>query len=215
MGEPATHTPFGHAGRGVLLTRAVRLASFAIAWNIVEGVVSLVAAKQAQSIALLGFGLQALIETASGIIILWRVHAERKTTDPAAVERVEERAGKLVAISLVLLAAYIGWEAAFALATGQEAKASPIGMAVTGTSILLMFYLARAKRATAHALQSRAMAADAFQTTACFYLSILVLLGITLNAAFGWWWADPAAALAMVLPLLSEAREAWQGEDVH
>lgn len=203
---------FDHAGRARLRARAVRLEAFTVGWNLVEGFVALYFAILAGSIALLGFGAESFVETASGVVILWRFWAETKARDAERVDAIESRAQKLVAASLVLLGIYIAYEAASALRARERPDASVGGIVLTTLSLLVMGVLADAKRKTARRLGSRAMEADAFQTTACMILSAIVLVGIGLNYAFGWWWADPVAALAMLVPIGKEAKEAWEGE---
>jgi divalent metal cation (Fe/Co/Zn/Cd) transporter len=145
--------------------------------------------------------------------LIWRLRAERHARDPEEIERLDQRAHKLVALSLLLLAAYIAFDAAKAIITREKPQPTIAGVAITSLSLTVMWWLARAKRRTARGLASRALEADSFQTTACFWLSLITLAGIGLNAAFGWWWADPVAALGMTYFLVSEGREAWRGED--
>jgi divalent metal cation (Fe/Co/Zn/Cd) transporter len=199
--------------RAPLVRRALHLEYATVGWNIVEGIVAVGAALAAGSVALLGFGVDSFVETASGAILIWRLRGERGAHDHAAIERLDGRAHRLVGVSLFLLAGYIALEAGRSLWTGERPEASWVGIAVTGISIGAMGWLARAKRAAATALGSRALAADSFQTSACFWLSIITLFGVGLNALLGWWWADPAAALAMTPLLVREGREAWRGED--
>jgi divalent metal cation (Fe/Co/Zn/Cd) transporter len=199
--------------RPTQIRTALRLEYLTVGWNIVEGAVALAAAILAGSIALFGFGVDSFVETASGGILIWRLWAERRDSNLEAVEAVEHRAQKLVAASLVLLAAYIAYDAGNALLDREEPRASPIGIGLTAISLLVMGWLARAKRQAGRRLNSRALVADAGQTQACFYLSAIVLLGLAANAAFGWWWADPVAALGVIPFLAYEAREAWLGRD--
>ena len=194
------------------LARAVRLEYVTVGWNLVEGTVAVTAALAAGSVALLGFGIDSFVESASGLVLLWRLLAERSGRNALAVEQLDRRAHKLVGASLVLLAAYITFDAAMALAFREVPERSPVGIALTTTSIGVMLWLARAKRQAAAALNSRALAADAFQTTACWWLSIAALAGLGLNALWGWWWADPVGALVMAGLILREAREAWRGD---
>ena len=133
--------------------------------------------------------------------------------DRAAIERLDRRAHRLVGLSLFLLAAWVALDAGWTLWRREKPEPSLPGMVLTAVSIVVMLLLARAKRRAAAALQSRALEADSFQTTACWWLSVVTLAGIGLNSAFGWWWADPVAALAMTVFLVSEGREAWRGED--
>jgi divalent metal cation (Fe/Co/Zn/Cd) transporter len=199
--------------RSDLLRRALRLEWLTVGWNVLEGLVAVAAARAAGSVALLGFGIDSFVESASGGILIWRLLAEKRTADRHAVERLDRRARRLVAISLFALALYIAIDASFSLWRAERPRASPAGIIVTILSMLVMVWLARAKRRAAVALGSRALEADAFQATACWWLSLITLGGIGLNAAFGWWWADPVAALGMTLLLIREGAEAWRGED--
>ena len=199
--------------RSSLLARGLRLEYLTVGWNLVEGVIAISAALAAGSVALLGFGIDSFVESTSGSILVWRLLAERGTTDHERIETVERRAQKLVAVSLFGLAAFVLLDSVKTLALQERPGPSAVGVAVTGLSIGVMWWLARAKRGTAIALGSRAMEADAFQTTACWWLSIIVLAGIGVNALTGWWWADPVAALVMTVFLVREGREAWRGED--
>jgi divalent metal cation (Fe/Co/Zn/Cd) transporter len=199
--------------RAAVLQRGIRLEYVTVGWNLVEGAISMAAAAASGSVALLGFGLDSFVESASGTVLIWRLRAERAGMEPEAIERLEHRAQRLVAVSLFGLAAFIAVRAAVALAQQEHPEASPLGIAVTSLSIAVMWWLARTKRRTAIALGSRALEADSFQTTACWWLSIVTLVGIGLNALFGWWWADPTAALGITFLIAREGREVWQGDD--
>ncbi len=199
--------------RSDLLQRALRLEWLSIGWNVLEGLIAVAAALAAGSVALLGFGIDSFVESASGGILIWRLLAEKRTADHHAVERLDRCARRLVAISLFALALYVVIDASFSLWRAERPGASPAGIVVTILSLLVMVWLARAKRRAAAALGSRALEADAFQSTACWWLSLVTLAGIGLNAAFGWWWADPVAALGMTPLLIREGTEAWRGED--
>lgn len=198
--------------RSSLVAQGLRLEYLTVGWNVIEGVIAITAALAAGSVALLGFGIDSFVESTSGSILIWRLLAERGTTDHERIETVERRAQKLVAVSLFGLAAFVLLDSMKTLALQERPEPSAVGIAVTGLSIGVMWWLARAKRRTAIALGSRAMEADAFQTTACWWLSIIVLAGIGLNAVTGWWWADPVAGVGMTFVLLREGREAWEGE---
>ena len=199
--------------RAALLHYALRLEHLTVAWNVVEGLVAVSAAVAAGSVALLGFGIDSFVETASGLVLIWRLSVERRAgRSSAEIERVEERALRLVGVSLFLLAAYVAADASTTLWWQERPEASTVGIVVTSVSIGVMWWLAREKRRTASALGSRALHADSFQTSACWYLSLVVLTGIALNGAFGWWWADPLAALGMAYLLVREGREAWRAE---
>jgi cation diffusion facilitator family transporter len=199
--------------RPVLLRRAVRLEVLTLAWNVVEGVVGVGAALAAGSVALLAFGIDSFVECASAIVMLWRLRAEGRATSQQPIEAAEVRARKLIAASLFGLGAWVLFDAGRTLWTREHPEPSAVGIALTSVSLAVMLWLARAKRRTAAGLKSRALQADAFQTTACWWLSLSTLAGLGLNALVGWWWADPVSALLIVFFLVKEGREAWKGED--
>lgn len=198
--------------RAPALKRALRLEYLTVGWNIAEGVIAVGAALAAGSVALLGFGLDSFVETASGVILIWRLAAERRISDPASIARLDARAHELVGASLFLLAVYVAGDAAWALWSREQPRPSIVGLVLTATSLFVMRWLAGAKRRAAAALGSRAMEADAFQTTACWWLSLSALLGVGLNTVWGLWWADPVAALSMTYFMVQEGREAWRSE---
>jgi cation diffusion facilitator family transporter len=191
---------------------------FTIAWNAVEGVVAIGAGIATGSVFLIGFGADSFIEVISAVALLWRL---RKAGPDASEEErgaAEKRALYLVAATFFLLAAYICYEAASALLSGEGPEDSVVGLVLSVVSLLVMPALAYGKQRTGREMGSEALKADAVETWVCSYLSLALLVGVGLNAAFGWWWADPAGALAM-LPVilwqgfetLGEARE--KGED--
>ena len=195
------------------LVRALRLEYLTVCWNIVEGVIAVTAALFAGSVALLGFGIDSFVESTSGSVMIWRLRAERSgRMSEERLESIEQRARRLVAVSLFLLAAWITFDAAQTLWRREHPDFSPVGVALTGVSLVVMLWLARAKRRVARDLGSRAMEADAFQTTACWWLSLAALVGMVLNGALGWWWADPVAGFVIAALVVKEAREAWEGE---
>jgi divalent metal cation (Fe/Co/Zn/Cd) transporter len=201
------------SARETNLRTALQLEYLTVGWNVVEGAVAIGAALGAGSIALFGFGVDSFVECASGMVLLWRLSAERRGVDAEAVERLDRRAHRLVGASLFLLATYVLVDAGRTLWERQRPSPSIAGIALTSLSLAAMYWLARAKRRAAAALASRALEADSFQTTACFWLSLVTLSGIGLNAAFGWWWADPVAALGMTWFIGREGLEAWRGEE--
>ena len=195
------------------LRAALRLEYLTVGWNIVEGVIAIAAAVLAGSAALLGFGLDSFVECASGAVMVWRLRAElRNRLSDEELDRTEHRARKAVAVSLFALAAYVAGDAIHSLLAGEHAKFSVVGAALLVVSLLVMMWLARAKRTLARKLGSQALDADAFQTTACWWLSLSALVGLGLNGALGWCWADPVAALAIAVFIGKEAREAWRGD---
>jgi divalent metal cation (Fe/Co/Zn/Cd) transporter len=197
--------------RPQLLSRALQLAFFTVAWNVVEGLVAIWAAIAAGSDALLGFGLDSCVESLSGLVLIWRLDIERKDTDRA--EEVEERALKLIGLTFFALAAFVGYQSVTTLLNGERPESSWVGIAVTILSLIVMPILARSKERVGEAMGSRAVLADSAETWACVYLSAVVLAGLALNALFGWWWADPVAAIAVVGFLVKEGREAFSHED--
>jgi divalent metal cation (Fe/Co/Zn/Cd) transporter len=205
----ATPSP---APRTTSVTRALRLEYLTVGWNIVEGIAALAAAIIAKSVAILGFGLDSFVECASALVMIWRLRAERAHgLTSKQLELVEHRARRLVASSLLLLAFYVTFDALRALWTRNKPSFSAVGTGLLVLSIAIMLWLARAKRRVARQLGSEALAADASQTTACWWLSVAALIGVGLNGLFGWWWADPAAALAIAVLIVREGREAWRG----
>ena len=200
------------AARLVARSRALRLEWFTIAWTSLEAIIGLTAAIRASSVALLGFGGDSIIEVASAGVLIWRLQAERTATDPAAIRRLDLRAHRLVAFSLLALAVYVVVDAGAALWKSERPHPTVVGILLALVTIAVMYWLARAKRQTAAALGSCSLKADSFQATACMWLSTITLAGIGLNALLGWWWADPVAAVCMPVFLLQEARKAWRGE---
>lgn len=199
--------------RGPALQRALRLEYLTVSWNLVEGIVAVAAATAASSVALLAFGIDSFVECTSGAVMIWRLNAEALgRSSEAQIEDVERRAQKLVAGSLFLLAAYVCFDAAMTLWQRERPEFSTVGVALTSVSLAVMLFLARAKRRAAAALGSRALEADAFQTTACWWLSLAALVGMALNGLLGWWWADPAAAFVIVALIIKEGLEAWRGK---
>jgi divalent metal cation (Fe/Co/Zn/Cd) transporter len=199
--------------RPELLRGALHLEYLTVGWNILEGIIAVAAALSSGSIALLGFGIDSFVESASAGVLIWRLQAEQRTDDPGTVARLDRQAHRLVGLSLFLLAAYVAADAGRALWHADAPRATFLGIAITSLSLGVMWWLARTKRRTAVQLKSRALHADSLQSTACWWLSLIVLTGIGLNAVFGWWWADPVAALGMTVFLVREGREAWRGED--
>ena len=208
--------PTARADRSALLNRGLLLEFLTVGWNLVEGIVAVVAAAASGSVALLGFGVDSFVESISGSVLIWRLGSERRgNADEEAIDRIERRAEQIVAVSFFALAAYVAFDAATSLLNQERPDVSVVGMVLASVSIVVMLWLARAKRDAGEALGSRALIADSHQTFACWYLSVTTLAGLALNAAFGLWWADPVEALVIVVFLVREAREAWEGDDEH
>ncbi len=191
--------------RAALVARGRRLEYFTLAWNGFEAAVALVAGALAGSIALVGFGLDSVIETISAGILLWRLQPEQ---DGHRRERAELTARRLVGVCFLLLAAYVAIESIRALWTKALPERSLPGILIAVAAIVVMPILGRAKRRVAAQLNSGALHADSRQADFCAYLSAILLVGLLLHAGLGWWWADPLAALIMV-PII--AREGVQG----
>lgn len=198
--------------RATLLRRAWWLAVFTVAWNLVEGVVAVTAAALADSRALIGFGVDSFVESASATVLIWRLRVEQRS--PERAEHVEQRALWIIGVTFLALAALVGIESVRSLIAGEQPDVSRIGIVLTLVSLIVMPVLARAKRRVGRELGSRSVEADSQQTQACVYLSAVVLAGLVANAAFGWWWADPVAALGVVAFLVHEGREALEAEHV-
>ncbi len=179
------------------------LAYLTITWNSLEGIIAVSAGLFAGSIALIGFGVDSVIEVSSGGIILWRL---------ASGEHRERLALRLVGFSFVALAIYVAFDAIKSLWLQEPPETSYVGIAIAALSLVVMPVLASAKRKVATQLNSNAMKADSRQTDLCAYLSAILLGGLILNAAVGWWWADPVAALIMVPIIAKEGIEALRGE---
>lgn len=188
--------------------RGRRLEYLTVVWNSLEGVVAVAAGLAAGSVALVGFGFDSVIEVSSGVALLWRLHMDA----PDERERAERLALKLVGLSFLALAAYVAFDAVKSLLWREPPEASYVGITLAALSLVVMPVLARAKRGVAAKIKSRALAADSRQTDICAYLSAILLGGLLLNALFGWWWADPVAALLMTPIIVREGVEALRGE---
>lgn len=194
--------------RAGLVRRGLRLNAFSFAYNAVEAVIAVSAALAAGSVALLGFGIDSVIEVVATGAARWRLVADG---DPARRVRVERRTLRVVGISFLALAGYVAWESVGTLARHEAPEASPVGLALLVVSAALMPFVARAKRRVARALASHTLVADATQTALCAWLSVVALAGVALHALAGWWWADPVAALVMVPIIAREGIEALRG----
>ena len=188
------------------LKSRIRLLVWAtIAYNVIEAAVALTEGARASSTAIFGFGLDSVIEVAAAAAIAWQFAA----ADP---ERREKAALRFVAFSFFALAAYVGVESVRALLAVEEARHSPIGIALAAVSLAVMPALAWAQIRTGRELGSQSVVSNAKQTLLCSYLSAALLVGLVLNAAFDWWWADPLAGLVIAAFAVREGREAWRGD---
>jgi divalent metal cation (Fe/Co/Zn/Cd) transporter len=199
-------------GRGRLVRRGVWLAWFTIAWNSIEGIAGIASGIAAGSIALIGFGIDSYVEVFAGSVILWRLAKDRHGEELS--EAAERRAIRLIAATFLALAVGVGIESIRKLATGAEPETSWFGIGLALVSLVVMPLLARAKRRVGEQLGSRAVTADATETTLCVWLSAIVLVGLGVNALFGWWWADPIAGLGIVYVAGREGVEHWRREEL-
>ena len=183
-----------------------RIEYLSLAWTTIEGALAIAAGWLAGSVALIGFGADSVIEIASSASVLWRLYA------PDRGERRERIALRLVGVCFLALALYVAIESGRSLWSRRPPETSYFGIVVAIVSMGMMSLLAFAKRRAAEKLHSASLAADSRQSSICAYLSAILLVGLALNAAFGWWWADPLAALAMLPIILKEGVEALRGE---
>ena len=193
------------ADRARLGRRAQLIAATSVIYNVIEAAIAITAGVVAGSAALIGFGLDSVIEVSSGLVILWQFRHRLP-------ESREQQALKLIAGSFFALAAYVAFESLRALASGSEPDASRVGIALAMASLVVMPALSWAQRRTGRALGSNAVVADGTQTLLCTYLSAVLLAGLVLNATLGWGWADPLAGLVIAAIAVKEGREAWRGE---
>ncbi len=180
------------------------LVAATITYNVVEAVVAIAAGAAASSIALIGFGLDSIIEVSSAAAVAWQFAGR----DP---EHRERAALRVIACSFFALAAYVTVEALRTLLGGAEPDHSTVGLVVVALSLVVMPMLSVAQRRAGRELGSASAVADSKQTLLCTYLSAAVLAGLLLNSLLGWWWADPAAALVLAVLAVKEGREAWRG----
>jgi len=184
-----------------------------VVWMTLEAAVGIGAGVAAGSIALVAFGLDSVIELVSGATVLWRLRLQADAAAEApGIERAERLASRTVGLGLVALAAYVVAQSAYDLWTRAAAKPSAAGVALAVAALLVMPPLARTKRRIAAAIDSPALRGDAACGTVCAYMAATLLAGLVARAAFGWWWADPVAALGIVYFIVREAREALAGD---
>lgn len=185
--------------------RAKMLAGFSVTYNVIEAVIAITAGLVAGSVALVGFGLDSVVEVSSGLIILWQFSHR-------IPESRERQALRLLAFSFFALAAYVGFESVRSLIVGADPDASTVGIVLAAVSLVVMPFISYAQRRTGKALGSNAVYADGTQTLLCTYLSAVLLVGLVLNATLGWSWADPIAGLIIAAVAAREGVEAWRGE---
>ncbi|MFJ1798693.1 cation diffusion facilitator family transporter [Streptomyces sp. NPDC088180] len=196
------------ARRDALARRIRLLVAVTIAYNVTEAVVALTAGTIASSSALIGFGLDSVIEVSSAAAVAWQFSAR----EHAVRESRERTALRIIAVSFFALAAYVAVDAARALTGTDEAEPSPLGIVIAALSLVIMPFLSAAQRRAGREIGSASAVADSRQTLLCTYLSAVLLVGLVLNATLGWSWADPVAALVIAVIAIKEGREAWRGK---
>jgi divalent metal cation (Fe/Co/Zn/Cd) transporter len=194
--------------REAIVARGLRLEYFSLGWNVLEALIALISGFVAGSIALIGFGLDSVVEVSSAAVMLWRLRADRHAQNR---ERTEKTALRAVGICFLVLAAYVSFEGIHTLLRHEAPLRSLPGILLAVASLIVMPVLAGAKRKVASGIKSGAMQADSRQTDICAYLSTILLGGLVFNAVFGWWWADPIAGLVMVPLIANEGIEAVRG----
>jgi divalent metal cation (Fe/Co/Zn/Cd) transporter len=197
--------------RDAAVARARLLNRLSLGWNALEGVVAVLAGVAAGSVSLVGFGIDSGIEVAAALILFWRLRQERRSGCMLGYDRTAVR---LIALAFAALAAYVWVDAVRDLVGRGRPAASVPGLVLAVASVVLMPRLARAKRALAPALGSQAVSADAQQTSLCALLSAVLIVGVGLNTLFGWWWADPVAALVIGALALEAGRRVWRSDSL-
>jgi divalent metal cation (Fe/Co/Zn/Cd) transporter len=201
MDNTPTQVAKTHDARAVLLRRGVRLESATLAWNVVGVVILALAAYRARSVALIGFGLDSLIEIFASVVVLWEL--------TGASEDRERRALRLIGSAFFVLALYLLVQAVIVLVNHAQPAPSPLGIAWLVVTALAMFGLAWGKRVTGRQLGNPVLTKEAGVTIVDGLLAVAILIGLVLNAGFGWWWADPVASLVIVGYGLREGWTAW------
>ncbi len=197
--------------RNAAVARQRWLTTVTIGWNSLEGVVAIAAGIAAGSVSLIGFGLDSGIEVSAALILAWRLAQERRT---GCKQDVDKRAQRLIAVSFAALALYVGVESIRDLAMADRPDESPVGIVMAALSLVVMPFLARAKRRLAPLMGSRAVDVEAKQTLLCAFLSGALLVGLSANAALGWWWADPLAGLFIAGAAGYETVNTWRADSL-
>lgn len=202
-------------GRNLSVRDGVRIEIFTVVWMVMEGAVSIGAGLVAGSVLLSAFGLDSLIELASGAILLWRLLVEARGGSRHGVERAEHAAVWVVGIALALLSIYVFLTALNGLFRQQGPESSPVGIGVTLAAIIVMPYLTITKRRIAARIQSDALKGDAASSLTCAYMAGTVLFGLLINTFLHWWWAEHVAALVFLFWLVRETREVMEEAITH
>ncbi|MHA7618379.1 cation transporter [Cellulosimicrobium cellulans] len=205
VGAPPSAPALTAARRAVLERRVRWVVAATIAWNAVEAVVAITAGRVASSAALVGFGLDSLVEVLSAAAVAWQFAAP----DP---HRRERAAMRVIAVSFLGLAVFVSVDAVRSLLGAAEPEHSVVGIWLAAVSLAVMPFLSWFERRTGRELGSASAVADSKQTLLCTYLSAVLLVGLVLDATLGWSWADPLAALVIAAVAVKEGVEAWRGD---
>lgn len=192
-----------------LIKQALLINWILIGYNIAEAVASIVFGYKAESVSLIGFGFDSIIEVAAASILVWRLSVDLPKEQE---EKVEKKALFFIGVTFLLLAAYVGYESVTKLLSRQAPEQTLPGVIIATLSLLIMPFLGLKKLAIARKIGSKALEADAMETLICSYLSAILLAGLGLHLLFGWWWADPVAGLAMLYFIITEGLEALKGD---
>lgn len=184
-----------------LRTRALRLAAFIVVWDVIEGVVAISAGVAAGSIALIGFGMDSGIEVFAASVVIWQLRGGAHSRQRTSL--------RLLAITFFVLALFVSVEAARDLVSGDEASESTVGIALSAVALVVMVPVAVAQRRTGDAMSNETLISQSKETWLSNYLSVALLVGLGLNAALGWWWADPVAAIGVAVLAVGSGRDAW------
>ena len=195
-----------------LYKKGLWLEYFTVAYNVLEAILSLTFGSLGNSIALVGFGLDSIVESLSGLVLIWRLQQHRHL-NPEAEEKIERQATKLVAISFWVLGIYVLFESLKKLITQDVSPPSTVGILIAIASLIIMPLLAWQKHQTGQAIDSKALIADSKETLVCSWLSLALLIGLSSNYLFGFWQADPLVGLIIVVFLLKEGWETWSEAD--
>jgi divalent metal cation (Fe/Co/Zn/Cd) transporter len=193
--------------RATEIRSGIQIEVISIIWMVIEMVVSIGAGIAARSILLTAFGIDSLIELISSGILLWRLQVESRGGDVDRVERAEHRAEWIVAVTLGMLCVYVFVSAIYGLIFHSKPESTLLGITISAAAVLIMPYLAVVKRHISGRIHSEALASDAIESITCAYMAGTVLIGLALNALFGWWWVENIAALVFLVWL---ARETWE-----
>ena len=192
---------------------ALGLVVATMVYNVIEAFIAVWSGIEAGSVALVGFGLDSVIELAAAGVLLWRLRVEARGADPETIEHTERKVQRFVGATFVMLALYVTAQAAITLWRSEAPQESLIGIVLAAASLVIMPLVSWGKLRAAREIGSSALRAEAKETLACSYLSFTLLLGLAANATAGWWWADPVAALLMVPWLVKEGLEGLRGEE--